>query len=119
MHPAALSIKAFGIYAAVTGVGLLIAPNVILAPLGVPATAEVWIRVVGTLAVVIGYYYWACGIQEALAFFKATVKGRFLYAVLTVSLIAIFQAPMQLLLFAAIDVAGAIWTWRGLREAKS
>ena len=46
MHPASLSIKAFGVYAAVTGIGLLLAPNVVLAPLGVPMATEVWIRVV-------------------------------------------------------------------------
>ncbi len=119
MHPASLSIKVFGIYAAVTGIGLVLAPNLVLGPLGVPATTEVWIRVVGALAVVLGYYYWACGVEDALAFFKATVKGRFLYAALSVSLIAVFQAPMQLLLFAAIDIAGAVWTWQGLRVAKS
>ena len=119
MHPASLSIKAFGVYAAVTGIGLLLAPNVVLAPLGVPVATEVWIRVVGALAVVLGYYYWACGVADALAFFKATVKGRFLYAALSVLLIAIFQAPAQLLVFAAIDVAGAMWTWQGLRAANS
>ena len=119
MHPASLSIKAFGIYAAITGIGLLLAPNVVLAPLGIPAATEVWIRVVGALAVVLGYYYWACGVADAVAFFKATVKGRFLYAALSALLIAMFQAPTQLLLFGAIDIAGALWTWQGLRMADS
>lgn len=119
MHPASLSIKVFGIYAAITGIGLLLAPNVVLAPLGVPVATEVWIRVVGALAVVLGYYYWACGVADLVTFFKATIKGRFLYAGLSVLLIVVFQAPIQLLLFAAIDIAGALWTWRGLRAAES
>ena len=119
MHPASLSIKVFGIYAAITGIGLLLAPNVVLAPLGVPVATEVWIRVVGALAVVLGYYYWACGVADLVTFFKATIKGRVLYAGLSVLLIVVFQAPIQLMLFAAIDIAGALWTWRGLRAAES
>jgi hypothetical protein len=38
------------------------------------------------------------------------------FAATTVLLIAAFSAPMQLLLFAAIDLAGAAWTAFGLRK---
>ncbi|MCW5609264.1 MAG: hypothetical protein KIS83_01035 [Rubrivivax sp.] len=117
MHPAALSIKVFGVYVALTGLGLLVAPGLTLAPLGVAAPTEVWIRVVGALAIVIGYYYWACGAAGAVDFFRATVRGRPLFAALCVLLIVAFQAPLQLLLFAAVDLAGAAWTWQGLRAA--
>jgi hypothetical protein len=34
-----------------------------------------------------------------------------------VLLIVAFSAPIQLLLFAAIDLAGAAWTYQGLRKA--
>lgn len=117
MHPAALSIKVFGVYVALTGLGLLVAPGLTLAPLGVAAPTEVWIRVVGALAIVIGYYYWSCGAAGAVDFFRATVRGRPLFAALCVLLIVAFQAPLQLLLFAAVDLAGAAWTWQGLRNA--
>lgn len=116
MHPATLSIKVFGAYVVLTGVGLLVAPNLTLAPLGVAAPTEVWIRVLGALAIVLGYYYWSCATAGAVAFFRATVRGRPLFAVLCVALIVAFQAPIQLLLFAAVDLAGAAWTWQGLRK---
>jgi hypothetical protein len=118
MHPAAASIKYFGVYIVVTGLGLMLAPGLVLAPLGVPTPTEVWIRAVGALAVVLGYYYWTCGNANAVEFFRATVRGRILFAALMVLLIVLFAAPLQLVLFAAIDLAGAAWTARGLRQGK-
>ena len=114
MHPAAASIKYFGVYVILTGLGLMFMPALILAPLGVTAPTEVWIRVVGALAIVVGYYYWACGAANAVAFFRATVGGRIAFAVLMGLLILVFSAPWQLILFAAVDLAGAAWTARGL-----
>jgi hypothetical protein len=120
MHPAAASVKYFGVYVIVTGLGLMLMPALVLAPLGVPAPTEVWIRVVGALATVVGYYYWACGTANAVAFFRATVGGRIAFAALMGLLIVLFSAPTQLVLFAAVDLAGAAWTARGLRgESKA
>ncbi len=117
MHPAANSIKYFGFYAMLTGVGLALAPALVLMPMGIAAPTEIWIRVVGVLALVVGYYYWACGSANLVAFFRASVRGRALFAVLMVLLILVFSAPWQLLIFAAIDLAGAAWTFQGLRKA--
>lgn len=119
MHPAAASIKYFGLYVVVTGIGLMLAPGLVFAPLGIAAPTEVWIRVVGALALVLGYYYWVCGNANVVAFFQATVRGRVAFAVLMVLLIVLFAAPMQLLLFAAVDLAGAAWTAWALRQSQS
>lgn len=119
MHPASLSIKVFGVYVLASGLGLLFAPNMVLALLGVPPTTEIWVRVLGVLAIVLAYYYWACGVAGAVAFFEATVKGRVLFAILCAVLIAAFNAPVQLLIFGAMDVAGAAWTWQALRKAST
>ncbi len=35
----------------------MLAPNILLTTVGMPETAEVWIRVVGLLAGVLGVYY--------------------------------------------------------------
>ena len=117
MHPASNSVKYSGLYAIATGIGLVLVPGLVLAPLGIAAPTEIWIRVVGALAIPLGYYYWACGSSNAVAFFRATIPGRIVFAATTVLLIAAFSAPMQLLLFAAIDLAGAAWTAVGLRKA--
>ena len=119
MHPASTSIKAFGLYVIVTGIALVLAPVLLLAPLGIATPTEIWVRVLGALAVVIGYYYWACGVAGAVDFFRASVRGRMLFAGLIVLLVAAFAAPAQLLLFGVIDLAGAAWTAQGLRKTAS
>lgn len=116
MHPASASIKYFGLYVVVIGAGLLLAPGPLLAPLGIPNPTEVWIRVAGALALVVGYYYWTCGNADTVEFFRATVRGRIAFAALMILLILLFAAPVQLALFAAIDLAGAAWTARGLKQ---
>ncbi len=119
MHPASNSIKYFGLYAIATGVGLTLAPSLVLSPLGIAAPTEIWIRVLGALAIPLGYYYWVCGSANMVEFFRASVRGRILFAGLVALLIAAFSAPMQLLLFAGLDLAGAAWTVHGLRKAAS
>ena len=116
MHPASTSIKYFGLYVIATGLGLVLAPGLVLSPLGIAMPSEIWIRVVGALAIPLGYYYWACGSADVLAFFRASIHGRIFFAATIVFLIAVFSAPIQMLLFAAIDLAGAVWTALGLRK---
>jgi hypothetical protein len=82
MHPASLSVKLFGAYVSFTGIGLVLAPGLVLSLLGVPPPSDVWIRVLGALAVVLGYYYWACGSAGAIPFIRASVVGRFAFAAL-------------------------------------
>lgn len=117
MHPASNSIKYFGLYAIATGVGLVFAPGLVLSPLGIAVPTEVWIRLVGALAIPLGYYYWVCGSADIVAFFRASIHGRVVFAATIVLLVAVFAAPVQILLFAAIDVAGVLWTAQGLRKA--
>lgn len=116
MHSAALSIKAFGVYVILTGLTLAIAPNALLAVLGLPLTTEIWIRVVGVLAAVLGYYYWACAVANTRAFFRASLAGRIGFCAACISLVLLAKAPWQLLLFGAVDVLGATWTALALRQ---
>lgn len=117
MRSASLSIKVFGVYAMITGLGLFLAPALVLSPLGFAAPTEIWVRVLGAMAVALGYYYWACGAAGAEAFFRASVPGRFAFATLCTLLVLFFSAPPQLLLFGAIDAAGALWTALALRRS--
>ena len=116
MHPASNSVRYFGLYAIATGIGLVLAPALVLSPLGIAVPTEIWIRVVGAIAIPLGYYYWVCGSNDAVAFFRASIHGRIIFAATVVLLITVFSAPKQMLLFAAIDLAGAAWTARGLRK---
>jgi hypothetical protein len=116
MGSAALSIKVFGVYAILTGLDLVIAPNLLLSTLEIPPTNEVWLRVVGVLVLVIGYYL-ACGVANAKAFFKATLFGRTLGFVLPVVLTFAASAPWQLALFGLVDLAEAAWTAAAMKAA--
>ena len=117
LHPASNSIKYFGLYVIATGIGLTLVPGLVLAPLGIAMPTEIWIRVVGAIAIPLGYYYWVCGSANLVEFFRASIRGRILFAAVVVLLIAVFSAPLQMLLFAGIDLAGAAWTARGLHKA--
>ena len=116
MRSASASIKVFGAYVALTGIALLVVPNLLLSVLGLAAASEIWVRVLGAVAVVLGYYYWECGAAQAKAFFRASVTGRFVFAALCVGLVVFMAAPWQLLLFGVVDVLGALWTIAALRK---
>ena len=80
MRSASVSIKVFGAYVILTGITLLLAPNLLLSVLGFASTNEIWVRVLGAVAMVLGYYYWACGSAEAKAFFQCNVQDASLFA---------------------------------------
>lgn len=52
-----LSVFVFGLYLAVLGIILLVAPNFLLGMFFMPDTTEVWIRVVGVLVFYMSFYY--------------------------------------------------------------
>ena len=115
MSKSAFTVKAFGVYLFVLGVGLALAPNLLLSVFGMPQTAEVWIRVVGILAFNIGIYYWYAAKCEATAFFRASVYTRVFVLVAFIVFAAVGLASPVLVLFGAADFAGAIWTYVTLR----
>lgn len=117
MTPAARSIAYFGAYILVTGLALLLAPNVLLSIFGMGSTTEAWIRVLGCVAAALGAYYIVMGRAEATPFFAATVWGRTWIFLSFVALVAVGMAEPPLVIFGAIDLLGAFWTWRALRAA--
>jgi len=116
MQSPALTIKVFGTYILVSGLGLLLIPNLWLAPLGFAPTNESWVRVLGLLACVLAFYYWACALADSRAFFKATLYGRIAFCAGCVGLVVLGSAPWQLIVFGAVDLAGAAWTKMALRN---
>ena len=113
---AAFSVKFFGVYALLTGLNLMFAPNMFLGMFGIPLTAEVWIRVVGVLAFNIGIYYWFAAKCEAKAFFEATVYARCFVFLAFATFVALGFVNKALILFGVVELAGAVWTWLALRK---
>ena len=116
---AALSVKVFSFYLfALAGI-LIVAPNQFLMVFGLATTDEVWIRVVGVLAAVLGFYYFEASRRQWTGFMRATVYGRFGVLVGFACLVGLGLAPPVLLLFGVVDAAAAVWTARGLRADTS
>jgi hypothetical protein len=116
MSGATTSIRAFGVYLVILGAALIVAPNAVLAPFGVPPTSEVWVRVVGVLAVALGFYYGQAARSELVPFYRATIVVRAFVFVSFGAFVLLGFAPPSLALFGSVDLAGAIWTAAALRK---
>jgi hypothetical protein len=115
MSAATTSIRVFGIYLVVLGAALIVAPNAVLAPFGVPPSSEVWPRVVGVLAVALGFYYGVAARSGLVPFYRGTVVMRAFVFVFFGAFVLLGFAPPALALFGAVDLAGAIWTGAALK----
>jgi len=116
MTAAAKSVCYFGYYLYVTGITLMVVPNFLLTTLNIPATNEVWIRVVGVLALALGYYYHRSGAGNLSSFFKFTIHARvFVFLAFCAFVLLNYVSPL-LILFGVIDLASAAWTWMALKK---
>ena len=110
MSPSAISIFVFGIYIVLIGAGFLMIPNTILPLFKFPKTNEPWIRVMGTIVLILGFYYIIAAQNELTPFFWATVVGRFALLVSFFMLVVTKKAQPMLIMFGVIDAAGGLWT---------
>ena len=115
LKPAQRSVVVFGVYLLALALALLAAPNVLLAIFGIPATQEVWIRVVGMLVGFLGYYYVRHGGGALRSFLEMTIQVRLSVPAFFLAFVLFASAPWQLLLFAVFDILGAGWTWWSLQ----
>jgi hypothetical protein len=118
MSRAARSIFVFGVYIVVTGLLLSTFPDLLLGPLGFPLAHEPWIRVLGVVALVLGCYYVQAARQEVESFFRWTIWGRAIILVGFSLLVVAGEAAPALIVFGAIDAAGAAWTALELRPSR-
>jgi len=115
MSKSAFSGKVFAIYLFVLGPVLILAPNFLLTAFGIAPTTEVWIRVVGLLAFMLGVYVWVAAKHENRPFLEASVYTRIgVFLVLSTFALLGMASPM-LALFGVIDLCGGIWTYYALK----
>ena len=117
MSRAAVSMLVFGIYTVVVGVALMLVPNVLLGLFAYPTTTEIWIRILGFIVVILGYYYIVAARYGLVRFFRASVYGRSTLIVFFAILVLLGMSEPVLVLFGAIDLLGAIWTGVALRSS--
>jgi hypothetical protein len=118
MTAAAKSVYYFGFYLYVTGLTLIFIPNFFLTTLQIPATSEVWIRVVGVLVLCLGYYYHRSGAENIKSFYKHTIPTRVLVCIAFTGFELLKYVSPVIIGIGAIDLAGAIWTWTALNKEK-
>ena len=116
----AQSLQAFGLYLCITGTRLLLAPGLLLAPLGlaVPSdvSAHVWVRMVGILALALGVGDVLAGRDRVASLIRWSVWRRLAAGIGIGLLVLLALAPAALLLFAAVDIAAALWTATAMRR---
>jgi len=115
MSKAAFSVFVFSFYLFALGLILVVIPNVLLSLFRVPETTEVWVRVVGMLVLILGFYYSTAARNELTSFLRATVYGRLAVLIFFIAFVALGLAPPILIMFGVIDAAAATWTGVALR----
>jgi len=116
MNKAAASVKVFGIYLlGLVGPGFMVAPHPLLSTVGLSAGDDLWIRMVGLLAALLGFYYVMAARAQFEPFFRWSVGARCAAAAFMVLMVLLGTAGPALLLFAATDFAAAGWTFMALR----
>jgi hypothetical protein len=119
MSRSAFSAKVFAIYLFILGPVLLVAPNVLLALFRLPGTSEVWIRVIGLLAVNIGVFMWIAARHEYRHVFVASVITRCVVFVALAALAVLGLASPIIIVFGVLDLLGGLWTWVALKADAS
>lgn len=118
MTKTARTVFVFGIYLFAVAVQFLVVPNLLLGMFGLPETSEVWIRVVGLLALLLGYYYVQCARAELTAFFPLTVHTRVVVFLGFGAFVLMGWVEAPLILFGLVDLLGAGWTWMAMRSER-
>jgi hypothetical protein len=118
MKKTSTTLLVFGLYLVGMGLGLVAMPNFVLGTLGFPSTSEVWIRVVGVLALVLAFYYTSAARAGLKTFAQWTVPARIgVFVAFAAFVVAGFVGPVMIAL-GAVDLLGALWTGWALRAEK-
>ena len=116
MSRSAVSVFVFSIYLYLLGLVLVIIPDTLLGIFHFPETGGLWIRVVGALVVILGFYYWHAARAEFRPFLAWTVIARTSVLLFFIAFVIAGLAPPVLILFGVIDFAGAMWTFFAMRS---
>lgn len=115
MSRARLSIIVYGAYLAGAGVVLALIPNVLMDLARIPEDHGFWVRVAGVLAFVLGIKGIYNSTAENAVFFRFDNLTRTIAGTFMVILVVLGIAPKIILLLAAVDYGGALWTELAIR----
>lgn len=116
MSKSARSVFVFSIYLFVLGAILVVAPGILIRLFRFPEPDYLWIRIVGMLVLILGFYYSHAAHDELRSFFGWTVIARTAVLLFFITFVLAGVAPPVLVLFGMIDFAAAVWTFFALRS---
>jgi hypothetical protein len=111
-----MSVFVFSIYLYILGAVLVVTPGTLLRIFEFPGADDLWIRVVGMLVIILGFYYSHAARAEFRPFFTWTVIGRTSVLLFFIAFVIAEIAPPTLILFGLVDFAAAIWTFFAVRS---
>ena len=111
-----MSLVVQAIYVIITGLQLIFVPNMLLNMFGFDATSDIWIKVLGIVILPLSAVYYAISKQGNEESVRATIISRGFVGVGFIHLALSGQAKLNLILFAGIDIATAVWTWVELKK---
>ena len=114
-----VSLVVHSIYVILTGLQLIFVPNMLLSMFGFADTSEIWIKVLGVVVMSLSAMYYAISKQVNRDVVFSTVLARGFVGVSFIVLALSGQAKLNLILFAGIDIATAVWTWVELQKRKN
>ena len=116
MSRSALSLFVFSIYLYIMGFVLVVTPDTLVRIFKFPDADGLWIRVVGMLVIILGFYYSHVARAEIRPFFVWTVIARSAVLLFFIAFVIAGLAPPALILFGIIDFAAAMWTLFAIRS---
>ena len=119
MSRSALSVFVFSIYLYLLGFVLVVTPDTLLKIFKFPESDGLWIRVVGMLVIILGFYYSHAAHAEIRPFLVWTVIARTSVLLFFIAFVIAGLAPPALILFGVIDFVAAMWTLFALRSDAS
>lgn len=117
MSRAALTLLIYSAGFGAAGIGLMLAPNLVLPLFGFPPTQEVWIHIIGLLMVSLASYDILAAQREIGPIIELSVPGRLFAGAVMIGTWALGMVGAGILFFAAVDIIGAIATMTALRSA--
>ncbi len=116
MSRSSRSMFIFGFYVLVSGLFLLLFPEVLLKAAGITTGASVITRILGMVVFYLGIYYLVIGKKQLTEIIPWTIPTRASAIIFLALFVISGQANVLILGFGVLDLAGAIWTWIAWRK---
>jgi hypothetical protein len=118
MNRSSTSLLVFGVYLIGMGAGLVFMPNTMLGMLSLPATNEIWVRVLGVVTLVLAFYYTQAARANLRSFAEWTVPARVAVFLFFTGFVLVGWVGLIMIVLGSVDLLGAVWTGWALRTER-